>query len=326
MKLVVRFFIALLPGLCPSLLRGQSQLETPFPTSHFRFFAEAKVFIDLNLYQFRPLSHLRTSATVGVVGYGGRNRHVFANSTLTASCLLGRGLGASLKDRSATFRPQFVATLGFGAQGGPRNRLHEVTQFTQVVGSTFRSDYAHVISLASSWVLVDTKYPFDRRKRYFLTQRVGSAFVAFGPAEVFYYNDGTPFNAWAGDGKDRYFTGGGYVGYQLRNDQGWPQNRHAAFRISFDRYTSYEADAFELATALKFDHVPYANNATFYNRGSFRFGLFTDRWWGEAVINDNDQLDVQNLIHRVSGMAFHRTASKGSGSLRGGFRYATFRD
>jgi|GEM_PF-2160254 len=349
MKAQPILFLLLAAGLLPLGVRGQESVEGS-PVSA-RMFVEARLFADLNFFSlvpphlrasgrsssrrvfgwFRPgaLSHLRASATFGSVLYLGRARHGFLNGAFTASCLLGRGLASSLLDPNGTVRPQFVATLGAGYQGGPRNRQHEVAQFTQVVSPGFRSDYARVLSLATNWVWVDTLHAEVKRgyltQRY-RTQRVGSVYAAAGPIELFYYNDGTPFGKNLGDGKDRYFTGGGYVGYQFANDQTWSREPNPALRLSFDRYTSYRENAFELATAMKFDYVPYRENANFFNRGSVRLGFFSDRLWGEAALNDSDGLDFQNLIHRVSGMAYHRTASKWSLSARGGLRVRTVAD
>lgn len=321
MKFALLLATGLLAGWCPPEVRGQAALLTQArPTEPYRFYAEVKVFADFNFRQPLALSHLRASGTVGGVRYLGPERLFFVNAALTASCLLGRGLGASLIDVNLFPRPQFVATTGLGVQDGPRNRSHEVTQFTPLINSTFRSDYARVLSVATNWVWVD---PFLGGSRW---QRVGSVFGAWGPVELYYHNDGPFFGGWAGDGKDRYFTGSGYVGLQLPNQASDSRQRPLSFRLGFDRYTSYEKHAYELATALKFDYVPYANNANFYNRGTIRLGVFSENFWGEAVLNDSNTLDFQNLIHLLSGYAYHRTVSKTSFSLRGGARWPTFSD
>lgn len=302
---------------------GWAQLPVEGPQQ--KSFFEIKISGELNLSFEQKLHHIRASATIGKVVYFNSSKSLFGNYAFSASALLGRGLGASMRDPSWFVRPQGVVTLGLGWQGGGRLITHEVTQFTSLTTSSFRSDYSNVLSLATNLVLVDmTKSQNSNGKKFnrkYLTQRVGSLFASFNHWEVSYCNDGPIFSKWAGDGKDRYWTGSGFFGYKFKDVNVWGNSKNNLVKLSFDRYTSYIENAYELATALKLDHTPYRDEAALYNRGSLRLGYFSNQIFGEVSFNDYDSFDIQNLLHIAQGFAFHRTASNSTVSIRGGLKH-----
>lgn len=277
---------------------------------------QVRLLADLNLNPRRVqsgLSHFRVAASVAPVIYFGKNRHVFFTPLTSFNFMVGRGLGASMRDKRGKIRLQGTVSTVIGAQYGPSDWAHQVQVMPHFYQPGFWADKRNVLALASNFIMVDKNGSFIR------AQRVGSMFVGLGRIEVMYANDGPFFSKWAGDGKDRYWTGSMSVGYLVKTHW-WEGNRTTAIRWSYDRYTSYATDLYELATALKMSYVPYSNFSNLYNRGSMRWGVFSNdsphNFSAEFAINDDDDLDVQNWLHRWFGYAWHRTVNRSNCSFQ----------
>ena len=143
------------------------------------------------------------------------------------------------------------------------------------------------------------------------SQQIGFAdiMVAEG-VQISYYNDGTPFEyIKAGDGKDRYYTGGGMISYSkyrcnLDNFSSY------SFEISYDKFTGYSQNSFELGNALTLAYVDYKDTEQkYYNKSLWKFNIQTqnqERGYDLAIAYYNStKYDAQHFIHWVLSDSFH---------------------
>ncbi|WP_337043390.1 hypothetical protein [Emticicia sp. 17c] len=287
--------------------------------------AEIRLIGDINFQPKRVgsgLSHFRLASSVSPVIYVNKAEGVFFVPVTSFNFMLGRGIGSSMRDKRGRFRPQAMLSLVAGVQWGFNGLTHQVQTMPHFLQPGFSSDCANIFALASNMILIDKNR--STRGTEFRHQRVGSVYIGTGFGfEAFYSNDGPPFSKWLGDGKDRYWTGSILLGYKFRPKTQFFDNRPVSFRWGFDRYTSYKEDAYELATALKMDYVPYRNyTSNLYNRGSMRLGVFVENLYSaEVSFNDFDKLDLQNYLHKWQGFSWHRTANKSSVSLQMSYSY-----
>ncbi len=287
--------------------------------------AEIRLVGDINFQPKRVksgLSHFRIVSSISPVIYIDKNERLFFVPVTSFNFLIGRGMGSSMRDVLFRFRPQAMVSLVGGVQWGHRRLNHQVQMLPHFLQPGFSSDNSNIIALSSNMILIDrNRSASDLEFRH---QRVGSVYIGtqFG-LEFSYINDGPPFGKWLGDGRDRYWTGSGFLGYKFKPDWRSLDNRPVSVRWSFDRYTSYKENAYELATALKMDYVPYKDfTSNLYNRGSMRIGIFVENLFSaELTINDSDYLDIQNALHLIQGFSWHRTANKSSVSLQMSYSY-----
>lgn len=152
-------------------------------------------------------------------------------------------------------------------------------------------------------------------------QQIGTFILGIHNFQAAYYNDGPFFNYKVlplGDAYDRYWTGGGQIGIYRPDDKSLVTEIVA----KYDKYTGWQPNAYEVASLLGIDYVPYSNIAeALYNQG---------RWSWSAGFKNNLQisynryepqyLDVQNLIHRTIGQPFHQVQLKKHWSMAYSYR------
>lgn len=282
---------------------------------NYRIQSEIKLVADINPYWAKvksALSNTRLVSSISPIFYFHENHHLLVTPTVSFNLMVGRGMGSSMRDNKFRLRGHAIISFGAGYQWGTTELQHRVQMLSHILQSGFRSDFNNIILLSSNAIFIGT-HKADNKTNY-LRQRVGGVYVGLKNIEIMYSNDGPPFSKWMGDGKDRYWTGSIAVGYKFIGNNNQPIN----IRWSYDRYTSYNENAYELATALKMDYVPYRSYlSNLYNRSSTRIGVFVDNQFNaEFCINDNDDVDIQNLLHRWQGFAFHRTANISNYSLQ----------
>jgi hypothetical protein len=150
------------------------------------------------------------------------------------------------------------------------------------------------------------------------SQRIG--FIGFGLGRVIsagYYNDGPPYDKIfsMGDGFDRYWTGGGFVHIGTKN---WIDStvyskldNHKLkslpqFIFSFDKFTGYSPNSYELSNMLKLKYVPYKQEEmSSYNRSNLRYALLFNDGIGLALSTYDDSFDVQDKIHDITNYSHH---------------------
>lgn len=136
-------------------------------------------------------------------------------------------------------------------------------------------------------------------------QRAGFFNLHAGAFQLGYSNDGTPFtDYWLGDGKDRYYTGDGFVAVHLSRK--WEIN---TYMVSYHKFTGYYYKAFEVANSLYLANVDYGDTVQqYFNRSVYHFSVSSiDR--GVSVsfdLRNRYFKDVQHLIHLNDYWVLHQ--------------------
>lgn len=183
------------------------------------------------------------------------------------------------------------------------------------------------LALASTNIFRISKFGTpDYRNKYRFTQRVGSLSTGTYGVDINYYNDGTPYQ-WVGlgDGKDRYWTGGGFVNFHIRNKYDYSDagiRNNGIIRnlfIGFDRFTGNYPESFEVANAMRLNSVPYGDKTqAFMNKGRTYAGFEFAGIPGFAPffsLNDRNKLDIQYGIHTLRKQPIHKTLHDDSNGL-----------
>ncbi len=156
--------------------------------------------------------------------------------------------------------------------------------------------------------------------RFWSQQRNGSAVVKVRNISLGYANDGPFFDAigLADQGKDRFWTGSGYLEINFKVDQ-QPIRRNALgsnidfmnqfqFKIGFDRFTADNTIAYNIGTFLGLNHIePKDDYEALLNAGCLYFKL-SNLGSGiglEARTLGTSDLDVQDFIHNISSYSKH---------------------
>ncbi len=154
-------------------------------------------------------------------------------------------------------------------------------------------------------------------------QQIGFARISLWKAVIAYYNDGTPYQyLLTGDGRDRWWTGGGFL--QYGNDRiGKPDSLNSndsrfSFAAGFDRFTGYSHGMFELGNALKQSFVLHKDPRQYFLNSGRIYIVANDLKYDYALslsANNIPWLDVQNLIHNSGSMSKHYSLQKESYSF-----------
>jgi hypothetical protein len=142
------------------------------------------------------------------------------------------------------------------------------------------------------------------------SQQTGFAGIGYDRVYISYYNDGPPFHWFLlGDGKDRWWTGGGYVmlGSETMGHSSWPDRVGNLYYAGFDKFTGYSLKSFEIANKLFLKYVPYAAGHEKVLNQSRIYVMFKSRNQYSAFwsLNDFPKTDFQNKIHDQGNMAKH---------------------
>lgn len=234
------------------------------------------------------------------------------------------GLGSSL---SVTERSKINLenALVMGLMGGTsRNNdvyfQRPVYTMGRFVPTPLYNPFNTYLTLATTHVFRLSKFSTPNYwGKYRFSQRVGSVSLGTRGFDFNYYNDATPFQ-WMGlgDGKDRYWTGGGFVNIHLNNRYDTSTERKTFDNklvryvfIGFDRFTGHYPESFEVANALRLNNVPYGDKTqAFFNKGRSFVGLESASIPGFAPffsINDRNKLDIQYAIHQIRKQPLHKT-------------------
>lgn len=260
-----------------------------------------------------------SSFRVGVGGGVGvmLNDHFMPHAQLALTAFQG-GLGSSLsvhERNKVNFETSFTLGLTGGGSRQPQEFRRPVYTLGRLVPTPLYNPFSGYLTLASTQVFRLTRFQSSNALgKYRYSQKVGSIALGADGFDVNYYNDGTPFH-WIGlgDGKDRYWTGGGFVNIHIPNryDDHRTANGLRNVFIGFDRFTGYFPDAFEVADHLGLGFVPYKDvRQAFFNKGRLYFGGELSSVPGAAILGqllDNDDWDVQNFIHRKMKAPEHKT-------------------
>jgi hypothetical protein len=280
------------------------------------------------VFKYGYLSNFRFDVAGGVGALLGENVMPFAQYSISA---FQGGLGSSLSVRERG-KVNVENALGLGVTGGDR-RNHEryfrrpLYTMGRLMPTPLYNPFNFYATLASINIFRLTKFSTpDYRDKYRFTQRVGSLSLGTRGFDFNYYNDGTPYQ-WMGlgDGKDRYWTGGGFVNVHIRNKYDYSDagNRSNGIVrnifIGFDRFTGNYPESFEVANALRLNSVPYGDKTqAFMNKGRTYAGFELAGIPGFAPffsLNDRNKFDIQYLIHKIRKQPIHKTLHDDSNGL-----------
>ncbi len=269
------------------------------------------------VWKYGYLSNVRIGASAGIGPVIASGVMPYAQWSFVA---FQGGMGSSLSVHDRT-KVNVESLFSLGAVGGfQKSALKSYKRGVYTMGalnpSPLINPFGWYLNLSSTIIHRFTK--FNQKnilgKRNF-SQKVGSISLG-GPAwDINYYNDGTPFHYMGlGDGKDRYWTGGGFVNIHVRNHYDNEFSRNRIVRnivVGFDRFTGHYPESFEVANNLGLNTVPYGDKSqAFFNKGRLFFGVELPELPGFVSIisfNDNNTYDIQHVIHRFKKQPVHNS-------------------
>lgn len=160
-----------------------------------------------------------------------------------------------------------------------------------------QNPYSYSFSAGTNFI-----FSTDRDKS---SQRVGFLNVHLHTIQVSYYNDGgTPFEqTYLGDGKDRYYSGGALISYHGVTNDGIN-----LVELSFNKFTGYTKNAFEVSNKLDLAFVNYNNSEEkYYNKSLWSLNVGNpEKGYGLTLNRYNyTNWDVQDLIHFTKFYSYH---------------------
>jgi Bacterial toxin 23 len=210
-------------------------------------------------------------------------------------------------------RPQFrkvqfdwinSISVTYGLCGSPSNAYRQVVRpifpMAATIPTALRTNYYGLINVGTNFII-------NSNGR---SQQTGFVGLGYDRVYLSYYNDGTPFQyVFLGDGRDRWWTGGGYVmiGSETVSATSWPDKQGNMYIVGFDKFTGYSLKSFEIANKLFLKYVPYAQGFEKVLNQSRFYGMFRNRNQLSLFfsLNDIPKLDIQNMIHDGGSMAKH---------------------
>lgn len=313
-------FVLLLCWVCPVLAQSTKKIHLQYGVS-------------FNLkWEIVPKYGYLSNFRFDVAGGAGAmlNKNIMPLAQYSVSLFQG-GLGSSLsvKERSK-INIENALVLGVMAGTTRNNDIYfrrPVYTMGRFIPTPLYNPFNYYINIATTHIFRLSKFatPNYLGKNRF-SQRVGSFSVGTPGFDLNYYNDATPFQ-WLGlgDGKDRYWTGGGFVNFHLNNyydtsteGKTFDNRLLRNVFIGFDRFTGHYPESFEVANALRLNNVPYGDKTqAFFNKGRFYAGVESASIPGFAPVfslNDRNEFDVQYFIHHKRKQPVHKTLhSKNNG-------------
>lgn len=169
-----------------------------------------------------------------------------------------------------------------------------VYHFAEFTANPLQNPYKSSISYGMNLIWVH-----DRK-----LQRTGFFNVnVAGRFQISYYNDGGPVLGWAGDNRDRYYTGGVVLSYHGEIDD--PIN---LVELSYHKFTGYQKYAFDVAEQLQIDFLNYNDTSQLeYNQQRWRLNVsnLDDGFGGSISLYNNNRLDFQDFLHFTTNVPYH---------------------
>ncbi|MFN0174106.1 MAG: hypothetical protein ACKVU0_05615 [Saprospiraceae bacterium] len=212
----------------------------------------------------------------------------------------------------------FYVVGGYNWGGNEREKF--IRTFNQMSATTIRHNFDGAISYGTSFLV-------NNQGR---NQQLGHMGFNVDQILVGYYNDGFwPFDLFAGDSFDRYWTGGGYVAYgldafgnNLSRKNPWFQGQFVEY--AYDRFTGNVQTGYKLSKELLFSGIPQKDmKQAFYNRALSSISLrnINGSNLGIGLLGQCPNCDVQDLLHRMLGYSRHVSLSKCLPVVLGSFQY-----
>jgi hypothetical protein len=179
--------------------------------------------------------------------------------------------------------------------------------FSEFNANPLQNPYKSSITYGANWIFVQNKK----------SQRTGFFNLNIaGRVQISYYNDGGPILKWAGDKRDRYYTGGVVLSYHgnLKDDVN-------LIELSYHKYTGYQKYAFDVADKLQLDYLNYHDENQFsYNQQRWRLNIsnINTGYGGSLSIYNLNSIDVQDFLHFNTNVPYHPDYYRGYRWMLGG--------
>lgn len=275
-----------------------SQNDFSFSNDDFSFGIGAKLNIEFS-YAYRPDFKL---GITGGISYNVLIDHTYGISpTLHGGILFfnGRSIGANQSRKKYTIQSHaFLNTTAVfqldRLDFNPIDRPVPLYHFAEFTANPLQNPYKSSVSYGMNLILVHDKK----------LQRTGFFNLnVLGRFQVSYYNDGGPILKWAGDNRDRYYTGGIVLSYH-----GYIDDVINLIELSYHKFTGYQEYAFDVGEHLQIDFLNYYDTTQFeYNQQRWRLNFVSlDHGFGGSVsLYNSDFLDFQDFLHFSTNVPYH---------------------
>jgi hypothetical protein len=177
------------------------------------------------------------------------------------------------------------------------NRNVPLYYFSNFAQPSLQNPYNYSLSVGTNFVF--------STNRYKSSQRLGFLNLHAMNFQISYYNDGgTPVSDMhIGDVKDRFYTGGALLSYQGKPFTAIPQ-----VELSFNKFTGYTLNAFEVSNRLDLAFVNYNNREEkYFNKSLWSLNISNPEKGMGIQLNkyNSTPWDVQHLIHFSIFNSYH---------------------
>lgn len=300
-------------------LAAQRLVDTRPDPYAFQYGFGLKASIELGISKHAPAPVYRLVASTGVSSNFLKSwLHPSLNTELQ---LYNGGLGS--RRQRFTLKPTLDFITAVTLTAGDRNFLYSHYQpvvETRMVPLYYFGDFV-IPSLQNPFrnsISVGTNVIFttDDSKK---SQRVGFINVHLNRFQVSYYNDGGLgiANAYAGDRKDRYYSGGVVLSYH-----GQPHTLANLVEVSYHKHTGYTRNAFELSNKMYLAYMNYNDTVQEnYNKSVWSLTVSNvGQHYGASIKSYNFvRADAQHWIHLTLFNSFHMVPYQPHLSLSGNF-------
>ena len=286
---------------------------TSFPQNkidQIQYGATLKAKITINPYsKNEPNINFRISSNIGIAGnWLTKNLYPSVNAEFQ---IYNGGLGSKNfgENKKITVDGILAFTLTSGSLKGNfesnsilENTNNPLRYFADFAIPSLQNPFRSSVSVGSNLV-----FTTDRERNF---QQVGFLNVNHSSFQISYYNDGTPFQYFLfGDGKDRYYTGGGIISYNAGFGE-FDQLKSYSFELSYHKFTGFNQNSFEMSNSINASNVDYKNEEQkYYNKSLWKFNLQSNdinNGLGIAFSAYNSiRYDGQHLIHWLKDNSFH---------------------
>jgi hypothetical protein len=270
-------------------------------------------------------SFYNASASVSIQNTWAREDLRLAPGSQITLNYYSKGLGTSIVDHEnrggqLDLVTSFFATGGF-YDGRRVNSLKYIRPFNQFSATSIYHDMDYAVTYGTSFII----------NNHGRNQQIGNLNFNFDQIMIGYYNDGFwPFNRFASDLYDRFWTGGGYfsVGmnlYGIAGERAWYDQQFLEY--AYDRFTGNVQNGYKLSKELLLFAVPQKNTKDiFLNRALTTLSLRNNSGssLGIGVYGQCPKCDIQDFLHRKLGFSRHLSFAAPTLVLLGGYQHNQF--
>lgn len=305
--MIEKYFITILMMSCGGVF---SQVNPLIYQLQYGATLKAKIELSHNSKD-EPLFNFRLSSNVGAGA-----KWLSDNLYPSVNCefqLYNGGLGSRSKKNPLNRYSTFDAIIAFTLTAGELDdsfktdklsvsRNNPLRYFADFAAPSMQNPYKYSLSLGTNLV-----FTTDGARSF---QRLGFFNLNLSGVQLSYYNDGTPFQyILLGDGKDRYYTGGGVLSY----DKGYgniSELRSYSIEVSYHKFTGFNLSSFELANSICASNVDYKEEyQKEFNKSLWKFNFLSNdehHGYGAAASFYNSvRFDGQHQIHWLVNNSFH---------------------